>query len=490
MLRKLHNKKVQKKIWIVLLVFLLPGFVIWGFSSSIKTIQQQDRSYGKIFNRNISQEEYLAAMRTVEAQLQMQLGDSYFQLQKILDLKGLALQRLVMLYEVNKRKIRVNDSELTDYIQKDPSFYRKGVFDENLYEQLIKYSLHMQPRSYEEMTRQNLKIKKLVDDVTKEVKISDVQIREAYNKENEQMSVYYISSIPADFVRDLNPSGTEIKEYFDKNSIQFKKPLSFNLEYLALDSTNQIKDLNQRIEKKDSLEMIAKDNNLSIKETGLFGEVNPIPGIGWSQEISKSLNQLKTGELLGPLEIEKKFYFFRVKERKEPYIPEFKDIKEEILARLVKTKSRDLAKSKINDCAKKLKDLSSSNKPEGNGLASNSQSHKEPDFDKIAKEFSLKSATTGLFKFGSYIEGIGASDNFFNTATKLKDTTASEVIELPSGFYILKLKDKPALDEKKFSEDKIKFSRKLFDEKKQEYFNKFLKELIKKSQASQENRLR
>ncbi len=471
MLRKLHNKKVQKKIWIVLLIFILPGFVIWGFSSSVRTMQQQDRSYGKIFNRNISQEEYIEAIRMVEAQLQMQLGDSYFQLQKLLDLKSLALQRLVILYETNKRKIRVSDRELTDYIQKDPSFYRKGTFDENLYEQEVKYRFHMQPRAYEEMTRQNLKIRKLVADVTKEVKISDAQIREAYNKENEQVSVYYISSTPADFARDLNPSEAEIKEYFDKNSIQFKKPLSFNLEYLALDSANQIKDLNQRIDKTDSLEMIAKDNNLSIKETGLFGEVDPIPGIGWSQEISKSLNQLKAGELLGPLEIENKFYLFRVKERKEPFIPEFKDIKEEILARLVKTKSRELAKSKIDDCSKKFKDLSAANT-------------KKLDFDKIAKEFGLKSAITNLFKFGSYIEGIGASDNFFNTATKLKDNAVSEVIELPSGFYIIKLKDKPGLDEKKFFEDKIKFSGKLLGEKKQEYFDKFLKELIKKSQGA------
>ena len=471
MLRKLHNKKVQKRIWIVLLVFILPGFVIWGFSSSLKSVDQQDKSYGKIFNRNISREEYIEAIRMVETQLQMQFGDNYSQLQKIIDLKSLALQRLILLYEAKKRKIRVSDTELTDYIQKDPSFYRKGVFDERLYEQEVKYSFQMQPRAYEEMTRQNLKISKLVADVNKEVKLSDAQIKEAYNKENEQVSVYYISAIPADFAQNLKPSEAEIKEYFDKNSIQFKKPLSFNLEYLALDSTGQIKDLSQRIDKKDSLEMIAKDNNLAIKETGLFGEVDPIPGIGWSQEISKSLAQLKSGELLGPLEIEKKIYLLRLKEKKEPFIPEYKDVKEDILVKLAKTKSRELAKSKIDECAKKLNDLSAANA-------------KEINFDKVAKEFGLKSATSDLFKFGSYIEGIGASDNFFNTATKLQDSAVSEVIELPSGFYIIKLKDKPGLDEKKFSEDKIKFSEKLLSEKKQEFFEKFLKELIKKSQGA------
>ncbi len=471
MLRMLQNKKLQKKVLMTILIFILPGFLIWGFSSSVKNTRQQNMSLGKIFNRNISEEDYLEAIRAVEIQLQLQLGENYYQLQKLFDLKNMALQRLVMLYEADKRKIRVSDAELAEYIQKNPSFYRKGTFDNNLYEQEIKYSLRMQPRAFEEMTRKNLKIGKLVKNVTQELKLNDPQIREAYKKENEQMSVYYIAAIPADFNQNITPSETEVKEYFDKNSIQFKKPLSYNLEFLQLNSTDTVKLIKKQIENKESLEKIAQENNFSIQETGLFGEVDPIPGIGWSKEISKSLSQLKPSELLGPLEIENKFYLFRLKTKREPFIPEFKDILEEITTSLVKTKSREMAKVKIEECSQKIKNLPSS-------LA------QDTDFDKIAKELNLKSATTGLFKFGSYIESIGASDNFFNAAVKLKDNAASPIIELPSGFYIIKLKDKPDFDEKKFSEDKIKFSEKLLEEKKQEFFDKFLKELLAKSQGA------
>jgi hypothetical protein len=284
------------------------------------------------------------------------------------------------------------------------------------------------------------------------------------------LSVSYIAAVPADFVQEINPSETQLKEYFDKNSLQFKKPLSFNLEYLALDSVDQIKDLKERLGNKEPLEKIAKDNNIPVKETGLFGETDPIPGIGWSQEIFKSLGGLKSGELLGPLEIEKKSYLFRVKERKEPFIPEFKAALETIKAEFVKTQSREMAKTKIEECSKKIKDMSAS------GLV-------EVSFDKIGKELNLKSASTGLFKFGSYIEGVGASDNFFTAASQLKNNAASEVIDAPSGFYIVKLKDKPALDEKKFSEEKVKFAEKLLNEKKQEFADKLLQELIKKSQS-------
>ncbi len=471
MLRKLHNKKIQKRIWIVLLVFILPGFVIWGFSSSIRSVKETDSGYGKIFNRSISREKYIEAVRAVEVQLQMQFGDSFDQVRKFFSerYKDMALQRLVMLYEAEKRRIRVSDSELISYIQKDPSFYRKGVFDNSLYEQIIKYSLHLQPRSFEEISRQNLLIRKLVEDVTREVKVSEAEILEAYNKENAQISVSYLAAIPADFARDIKPGETEIKEYFDKNSLLFKKPLSFNLEYLALDSIGQIKDLKERLEKNEDLDKIAKDSGLSVKATGLFAEADPIPGIGWSQEISQSLAALKIGELMGPMEIEKKSYLFRLKEKKDPFVPELKDITEEVKARLVKDKSREMAKAKIAECAKKIKDMSAS------GLI-------EADFEKIAREFSLKSAASGLFKFNSYIEGVGASDNFFAAAENLKANAASEVIEMPSGFYILKLKEKPPIDQKKFDEEKAKFSEELLAKKKMEFFDQFLKELIKKSQ--------
>jgi hypothetical protein len=472
MLRKLHNKKIQKRIWIVLLVFILPGFVVWGFSSSVRSMKETDSGYGKIFNRSISREKYIEAIRAVETQLQMQLGDSYDQVRKLFEpqMKNMALQRLVMLYEAEKRKIKVSDAELINFIQKDPSFYRKGVFNNSLYEQAIKYGLHMQPRTYEEVSRQNLMIRKLIEDVTREIKVNEEQILEAYKKENEELSVSYLAAIPGDFVQDVTPSETQLKEYFDKNPLQFKKPLSFNLEYLAMDSADQINNLSERLGNKEPLEVIAKDNNIPIKETGLFAETDPIPGIGWSQEISKSLGTLKSAEVLGPLEIEKKFYLFRIKERKEPFIPEFKDAKDAVQAMFVKNHSRETARAKIDESAKKIKDMS------GSGL-------EDVDFDKIAKELKLKSASTGKFKFGSYIEGIGASDNFFTAASKLKDKAASDVIELPSGFYIVKLKDKPALDEKKFSEEKVKFSEKVLSDKKTEFFDKFLAELIKKSQG-------
>jgi hypothetical protein len=51
-----------------------------------------------------------------------------------------------------------------------------------------------------------------------------------------------------------------------------------------------------------------------------------------------------------------------------------------------------------------------------------------------------------------------------------------------SGFYIIRLKSKIPIDEKKFTEEKEEFTKKLLVQKKEEYFTKYLEELKRKTE--------
>ncbi len=103
------------------------------------------------------------------------------------------------------------------------------------------------------------------------------------------------------------------------------------------------------------------------------------------------------------------------------------------------------------------------------------------NLESLAKQAGLKFSSTGLFSAGSYIEGVGASDAFSAAASKLDEGALSDVIELPSGFYIVTLKDKPFLDETKFEADKEKFALKVLNQKKEEFLSHFSEELMKKA---------
>lgn len=468
MLKQLRNKKTAKKVWIILCILIVPAFVLWG-SGSLMRSKRESAYAGKIFGKNISFLEYKDALEAVRNSAIMRFGDKFSEIQKYLNLEGQAWERLILLHEARKRKINASDREVTELIQRYPIFQRKARFDKKLYDELLQYVFRTPARIFEEQIRGNIMLSKLYTLVTEYIKVSEDQIKKEYQKLNEEISLYYIASIPSDFAKGFKPPGDqEIKDYFTQNSLDFKLPLSFNIEYLLLDSEDKIKDAVLRLNKKEDFQKIAGQMGVSVKESGLFSQTDPIPGIGWSPEILNLITKLKVNQYSGPIHMDKNYCILRLKERKEAYIPDFQKVKEKVKEVFIKDRSTKLAKDKIEEALKILKELYATNP-------------KLIDFEKQAKECGLKSDSTALFKTASYIEGIGSSDNFWEAAQELKEGEFSDVITMPSGFYIIKLKNKTVVDEKKFESEKAEFSQKLLLQKKEEYFTEFIRELSRQS---------
>jgi hypothetical protein len=97
------------------------------------------------------------------------------------------------------------------------------------------------------------------------------------------------------------------------------------------------------------------------------------------------------------------------------------------------------------------------------------------------REAVVKTGNTGQFKFNSYLEGIGVSDTFFTKAEGLAKDAFSDVVEMPSGFYILRVKARDSIDEKKFDAEKAAVKKRLEEQKKQELFGKYVTDLVQKA---------
>ncbi len=466
MLKNLRKKKTKKTIWIILAVLLVPAFILWGSSSLVRN-KEEPSSVGRIFGKNISLLEYKDAMEAVKAQMIMQFGDKYLEVQKSLDLDSLAWDRLILLTEAKKHKIRASDKEVVETIESYPLFQSKGRFSERLYAEMLKYVLRTQPRTYEEQTRQNIMLSKLYREITESLSLSDKEISEEYGKANEQISVYYLAALTADFTKEIAAADDELKNYFAKNQLDFKQPLSFKIEYLAW--TEEDKDADTLKNKAEALmrkradfAKSAKELGFEVKETDFFGQTDPIPGIGWSPEILIMLSKVKPGELLPIIHADKNYYLIRLKERKDPYLPDFEAVKDKIKEVFAKNAAEDSAKLKIEAALREL--------------------DKKANLEQAAKTLSLKYGSTNQFTYGSYIEGIGMSDNFWLKARDLKEGGYSGIIKMPSGFYIVALKAKTPIDQKKFAAEKTEFAGKLLLQKKQEYFSRYFEELKNKSQ--------
>jgi parvulin-like peptidyl-prolyl isomerase len=471
MLKQLRNKKTAKKVWIVLAVLIVPAFVLWGAGSFMRGNKEDGRYgyVGTILGKKISALEYNDALDAVRNQAFIQFGDNLAEVQKYLNFESQAWERIMLLTEAKRRGIKARDREVIEMIESYPFFQRNDRFNERIYQEMLKYAFRVQARAFEEQVRQNLLISKLFGQVTDAVKIDDNEQRMEYEKANEQVSVYYIAALAADFAKALAPADNEISTYFADNKLDFKEPFSFNLEYIASESEGKINGILPHLKKKEYLNKLLKDTGLEMKETGLFAETSPIPGIGWLPQVTELLFKVKIGQFLPPLKMDKTYYLIRLKDRKEPFIPEFDKIKDKVKEALIKERSTDIAKKKIEECDAKLKQDYANNP-----LAA--------DFERAAAAFGLKSSSTSMFKYGSYIEGIGSSDAFWVYTKNLKENEPSKVISLPSGFYIIRIKSRLPVDENKFKEETGEFGKKLLLQKKQEHFTSFVAELKKRSQ--------
>ncbi|MBU0504156.1 MAG: peptidylprolyl isomerase [Candidatus Omnitrophota bacterium] len=465
MVKALHNKRTQKMVWIVLAILILPAFVFWGINSTIREQKTPD-FMGRISGQKVSFLEFREAIEATRNALTMQFGENIQGLEKILDLETRAWERLVLLHEANKRKIKVSDREIVAAIQKNPIFQKKGIFDKFTYDQTLKYVFRSQPRSFEEQTRQNLKIYKLFNLVTKDVGLQDEEIKEAYRKENEKISLEYIAGVPKELEKEATASDQELTDYYNKNTLDFKLPLSFNLEYLKFDSQDKVNNVFSRLEKGDGLPKIAKDLGLQITETGTFNQTDPIPGIGQSEQLTEMFSKVKQGQVMPPLIINEQHYIMLMKERQDAFIPDFETAKDRVKEVVLRNKAKDLAKERTEKALNKLKEVYIANP-------------KALNFDNIASEFGLKSSSTELFKAEDYIKEIGKTDELFKQARQLKENEFSSLIDLPSGYYIIKVKSFILVDEKKFEEEKEVFTKSLLAQKKEDYFLGFLQDLKK-----------
>ena len=373
MLRVLRNKKTAKKVWIGLAIIIIPAFALWGFGGAFRS-KEETAGVGRIFGHNVTSLEFKESLVAVRTMAIMRFGDKLPEIEKYLNLDGQAWQRLILLHEAEVRRINATDKEVINSIQTTPYFQDKNGFNNKVYIETLRYVFQLQPRIFEEQTRQNLMLSKLYEKITKDIKLDDTQVRQGYLKENQEININYIASLFSDFGAKIKPTDKEINAFYEKNKAMFKEPPT-------------------------------KD--------------------------------------------------------KPTRIPELAEIKDKVTAALIKEESEKTAKTKIDECAQKLK---------------------KDDFNKVARAAGLKTGQTAFFKASGQVASLGAGEIFWDAANKLKNKEISSIISNEKGYYIISLGSIKPIDEAKFAKEKKEFAEKLLSEKKGTAFSNFIEALAKKAQ--------
>ncbi|HNQ51389.1 MAG TPA: SurA N-terminal domain-containing protein, partial [Candidatus Omnitrophota bacterium] len=82
MLQIFADKERNKKIMIGIFICILPGFLLWGTSSVIKSAKEKPLPGVMIFGKRVPAEDLSQAIQAVRMQTMMQFGDSFSQVEK------------------------------------------------------------------------------------------------------------------------------------------------------------------------------------------------------------------------------------------------------------------------------------------------------------------------------------------------------------------------------------------------------------------------
>jgi peptidyl-prolyl cis-trans isomerase D len=427
------------------------------------------------------------------------------------------ISRALILQEGTRLGLKVSDGELRMAIESIPSFQINGQFDSRLYQRFLQLN-RMNAEDFERMQRENLLYSKVVNLIRLNGgKVSEEETLEVYLFENEKVNLHLIKIAPETFRSQVSANEVEMKDYYQKHLEEFRIPTYLQVQYLAFrpsdyevktqisaDEMKRYYDQRQEsfkipkqvkareilikvdprapAEKIEERRKKAEELLLQAKKTKDFASLakqysdsetaSRGGDLGWLQKgnidefFEKPLFSLKAGDLSELVKGPGGFHIFKVEEVKEEKQKSFDEVKDQILQTLKKEKAKAEASRRADDAFYSL--------------------FRSRDIETFAREKNVPITTTGFFKEGDEIPGIGRDPSFHSSAFSLKKGEISPVVSIPPNFYILKLVDKkesriPSLEEVK--EDVIQ---KVAGKKMEEMAKQTAEEILNQLKAGKE----
>ncbi len=370
MLKYFRNKNITKMVLWGILILILPAFVLWGSGSIGRSKEKGPSFVGIIAKKKVSFDDFYQGMTGARTLMIL----NYFNQPQLLEafiknkpfIAKLAWDRLIMLVEAKKYKIKIPDKDVISYIKSHPLFLRNDKFDDKLYEYILRYNMGIAPRNFEEIVRGNLEIRKLNDILTKDITVNENEILKEYKSSNERFKISYILIETKDFLDHAKLNDASVKDYYEKHKDEFLLPAGkgdkegdlrlANFEdvkesiksYLAEQEAKglaykQAEDLYGQIKElmeKDKLnfETAASKLGLKNKESPLFSKVDYLEGIGEAGLLVDAAINLKSNQISNPIVMRGGSIIFRVAESKGIDEGKFKKEKEEFAKKTLENK--------------------------------------------------------------------------------------------------------------------------------------------------------
>jgi len=371
MLKVFRNKNVTKMVLWALLIFILPAFVLWGTGNIGRSGAKGATYAGMIDGKKVSFERFGHSLTGVKCQIIL----NFFNQPKVLDqflnnkeLMGkLAWDRLIIEREARKAGIKISNAEIVKFVTTHPIFQRNGQFDARIYDYVLQ-RVPIDPRSFEEIVRENFAVQKMNDSVSKDASVTDEEVFEVYRKENEKLKLSYVVFSADSFLDKVAVDDAQMKEYYEAHKSEFTIPAkaledgtvseggiakfedvkdnikvflaTVEARSLALKAAEEeyarIKDLMAK--DKATFEAVLEAEKLKKTETSFFARSEYLEGIGEAFPLTDAAIKLKPGEISSPVETRRGAVIFKVAEVQKSDEEKFKKEKGDYAKKVLEAK--------------------------------------------------------------------------------------------------------------------------------------------------------
>ena len=222
-------RKKRQSLFIILIFFvIIIGFVFWGVGPTGTKKGAAPEVVARVDGVPITATEYANLYRrqldyyrdVFKDRLTDDLLERLNLRQRTLDA---LIDRLLILNEASRQKVRVGKEEVQKRIMSLPIFQKDGAFDKELYFTILQRN-RIKPADFEKSVEQELLIEKMRDTIIRDIAVSDEEVRRAFTRENRLVAFDYIRIDPKAFLAQVKVDDDEARDFFRKNGERFMVP--------------------------------------------------------------------------------------------------------------------------------------------------------------------------------------------------------------------------------------------------------------------------
>lgn len=326
-------------------------------------------------------------------------------------LRDLVLNQLVnqALLEQQAKQLGfvLSDTQIAEFIRKEPSFQENGAFSEKLYQDFLKRSGQDSNALIADIRRQ-YSLQLFAGGVQNSAFVGKNELDRMLALQGEQRHLHLASFPLTNYMAKVQVSDDQIAKYYQANKAKFKTPESVDLEYLVLDSTPflgkvQVTDADLQARYQDTLKAAqgnaerqaqhilisiddkTKDADAQKKANELYARIqkgedfaalakqfSQDPGsainggdLGFAAkgtyvpEFEAKLDELKPNQVSTPVKTQFGYHIIKLLATRQPDAPRFEDLKPQLTQEVMKAKLDTAYADAVNELNELAVDSSS-----------------------------------------------------------------------------------------------------------------------------------